>query len=217
MKSALINTWHKLIEGFTFKKVVLIIIGSMICSFGIHNIHQRTNITEGGIFGLMLLLEHWFNISPAYITPVLDFTCYLIAFRFLGSRFIKTSIFSTLCISAFYKLWEAFPPMLPDLSDHPLIAAVLGGIFVGVGVGLVVRQGGSAGGDDALALTISHVSKWHLSSSYLFTDITVLLMSLSYIPLMRIIFSLITVTISSNIIDWIKEYEPKTNLLDQRM
>ena len=107
--------------------------------------------------------------------------------------------------------------MLPDLSDHPLIAAVLGGIFVGVGVGLVVRQGGSAGGDDALALTISHVSKWHLSSSYLFTDITVLLMSLSYIPLMRIVFSLITVTISSNIIDWIKEYEPKTNLLDQRM
>ena len=217
MKSALINTWHKLIEGFTFKKVVLIIIGSMICSFGIHNIHQRTNITEGGIFGLMLLLEHWFNISPAYITPVLDFTCYLIAFRFLGSRFIKTSIFSTLCISAFYKLWEAFPPMLPDLSDHPLIAAILGGIFVGVGVGLVIRQGGSAGGDDALALTISHVSKWHLSSSYLFTDITVLLMSLSYIPLMRIVFSLITVTISSNIIDWIKEYEPKTNLLDQRM
>ena len=217
MKSVLINTWHKLIEGFTFKKVVLIIIGSMICSFGIHNIHQRTNITEGGIFGLMLLLEHWFNISPAYITPILDFTCYLIAFRFLGSRFIKTSIFSTLCISAFYKLWEAFLPMLPDLSDHPLIAAVLGGIFVGVGVGLVVRQGGSAGGDDALALTISHVSKWHLSSSYLFTDITVLLMSLSYIPLMRIIFSLITVTISSNIIDWIKEYEPKTNLLDQRM
>lgn len=217
MKSVLINTWHKLIEGFTFKKVVLIIIGSMICSFGIHNIHQRTNITEGGIFGLMLLLEHWFNISPAYITPVLDFTCYLIAFRFLGSRFIKTSIFSTLCISAFYKLWEAFPPMLPDLSDHPLIAAILGGIFVGVGVGLVVRQGGSAGGDDALALTISHVSKWHLSSSYLFTDITVLLMSLSYIPLMRIVFSLITVTISSNIIDWIKEYEPKTNLLDQRM
>ena len=217
MKSTLINTWHKLIEGFTFKKVVLIIIGSMICSFGIHNIHQRTNITEGGIFGLMLLLEHWFNISPAYITPVLDFTCYLIAFRFLGSRFIKTSIFSTLCISAFYKLWEAFLPMLPDLSDHPLIAAILGGIFVGVGVGLVVRQGGSAGGDDALALTISHVSKWHLSSSYLFTDITVLLMSLSYIPLMRIVFSLITVTISSNIIDWIKEYEPKTNLLDQRM
>ena len=42
--------------------------------------------------------------------------------------------------------------MLPDLSGHPLIAAILGGLFVGVGVGLIVRQGGSSGGDDALAL-----------------------------------------------------------------
>ena len=70
--------------------------------------------------------------------------------------------------------------MLPDLSAHPLIAAVLGGIFVGVGVGLIVRQGGSSGGDDALALTISHVSHWKLSRSYLFTDTVVLLLSLTY-------------------------------------
>ena len=77
--------------------------------------------------------------------------------------------------------------MLPDLSAHPLIAAVLGGIFVGVGVGLIVRQGGSSGGDDALALTISHVSHWKLSRSYLITDTVVLLLSLTYIPIMRIL------------------------------
>ena len=100
--------------------------------------------------------------------------------------------------------------MLPDLSAHPLIAAVLGGIFVGVGVGLIIRQGGSSGGDDALALTISHVSHWKLSRSYLFTDTVVLLLSLTYIPIMRIVFSLITVTVSSNLIDWIKEYKFKT-------
>lgn len=97
--------------------------------------------------------------------------------------------------------------MLPDLSAHPLVASVLGGIFVGVGVGLIVRQGGSSGGDDALALTISHISHWKLSRSYLFTDVVVLLLSLTYIPVMRIVFSLITVTISSYLIDWIKEYE----------
>ena len=44
----------------------------MICSFGIHNIHQRTNITEGGVIGMMLLIDHWLHLSPAYITPVLD-------------------------------------------------------------------------------------------------------------------------------------------------
>lgn len=195
----------KLTDGLTFKKILLILLGAMICTFGIHNIHQRTNITEGGVIGLMLLVEHWLKISPAYITPVLDVACYLLAFKFLGGSFIRISVISTLFVSGFYKVWECFPPMLPDLSAHPLIAAVAGGVFVGVGVGLIVRQGGSSGGDDALALTISHVSHWKLAVSYLFTDVTVLLLSLTYIPVMRIVFSLITVTVSSNLIDWIKK------------
>lgn len=191
---------------FTPKRVMWILLGAMICSFGIHNIHQRTGITEGGIIGLMLLLEHWLHLSPAYITPVLDIACYVLAFRFLGGEFIQISVLSTLCVSGFYKIWECFPPMLPDLSGHPLIAAVLGALFVGVGVGLIVRQGGSSGGDDALALSISHVTRWRLSRAYLFTDLTVLALSLSYIPVKRIVYSLITVTISSLLIDWIKEF-----------
>ena len=96
--------------------------------------------------------------------------------------------------------------MLPDLSDFPLAAAVGGGIFVGIGVGIIVRQGGSSGGDDALALTISHVTHWRLSRAYLFTDLTVLGLSLTYIPLKKIIFSVITVTISSYLIDHVQNF-----------
>lgn len=80
--------------------------------------------------------------------------------------------------------------MLPDLSAYPLLAALLGGLFVGTGVGLIIRQGGSSGGDDALALTISRVTRWRLSRSYLFTDLVVLGLSLTYIPFLRIIFPL---------------------------
>ena len=83
----------------------------------------------------------------------------------------------------------------------------LGGIFVGVGVGIVVAQGGSSGGDDALALVISKLSGLRLAKAYLFTDISVLTLSLTYIPFGRIIFSLITVTISSWIIDGITKLE----------
>ena len=96
--------------------------------------------------------------------------------------------------------------MPPDLSEYPLLAAVSGGIFVGVGVGMIIRQGGSSGGDDALALTISRITRWKLSRSYLFTDLTVLGLSLTYIPLSRIIYSVITVTISSFLIDRIQNY-----------
>lgn len=199
--------WKKLTEGITVRKVLIIMLGAMISSFGIYNIHQRTGITEGGILGLMLLIEHWLKFSPAYITPVLDVACYALAFKFLGFDFIKISVISTLCVSGFFKIWEQFPPMLPDLTTHPLIAAVLGSLFVGIGVGLIIRQGGSAGGDDALALTISNVLHWRISRSYLFTDLVVLLLSLTYIPVSRIAFSLITVTISSYLIDWVQNFK----------
>ena len=82
---------------------------------------------------------------------------------------------------------------------------MLGALFVGVGVGLVIRQGASAGGDDALALSISKVTGWRVGRCYLFTDLTVLALSLTYIPVVKIAFSLITVTISSAVIDVVKD------------
>lgn len=109
LNSHLIGLWNKLKEGITFRKILLLMLGAMICTFGIHNIHQRTNITEGGVIGLMLLIEHWLNISPAYITPVLDIACYALAFKFLGTNFIKLSIISTIFISGFYKILGAVP------------------------------------------------------------------------------------------------------------
>lgn len=199
---------HRLLDGLTWKKFFFIVLGAAVCSFGIHNIHQRTAITEGGVIGMMLLIDRWLDLPPAFITPVLDITCYALAFKYLGGRFIKISIISTLSVSLFYDFWEMFPPMLPDLSDYPLIAALAGGMFVGAGVGLIVRQGGSSGGDDALALTISHISHWRLSRAYLFTDLTVLALSLSYIPLPRIFFSVITVTVSSLLIDRVQNMKP---------
>ena len=186
------------------RKLILILLGASIATFGIHNIHQQTDITEGGVIGMVLLANHWLGIPASAATFVLDVTCYLLALKWLGKGFVKTSVISTICVSAFYKLWELFPPMLPDLSEYPLLAAALGGIFVGVGVGLIVRQGGSSGGDDALALTISKLTRWRLSRAYLITDLTVLVLSLSYIPFKRIAYSLVTVTISSLLIDFIK-------------
>ena len=196
-----------LAEGFTLSRVLTILIGTAILSFGIYNIHQQTSITEGGVLGMIVLVNHWFGIPSSVISPILDLICYALAFKYLGKDFIKFSVFSTLSLAVFFKLWESFPPILPNFSDSPLIAAILGGIFVGVGVGLIVRQGGSSGGDDALALSISKVTGWRISRAYLITDLTVLTLSLSYISVKRIVFSLITVTLSSWIIERIQEFD----------
>ncbi len=199
----------KIKTELTLKRILFIIVGSAIFTFGIHNIHSRVDITEGGVIGLMLLIEQFTGLSPAVITPVLDCLCYLIAFKFLGSGFIIISAFSTVVISLFYKLWELLPFMLPDLSRFPLLAAVLGAVFVGIGVGLIIRHGGSSSGDDALALSISKLTKCKLVFAYMFTDFTVLALSLTYIPLKRIAFSLVTVTLSSLLIEVVQKFRIK--------
>lgn len=197
--------WNRqMLSWVSPKQLALLLLGTVILSFGMHNIHRRVGITEGGVLGMVLLLDHQLSLPPWLMTPVLDIICYLLGLRFLGLDFIKLSAVASLGMSAFFRLWEQFAPMLPDLSAYPLAAALLGGLFVGIGVGLVVRQGGSSGGDDALALVISKLSRCRLSRAYLVTDLSVLLLSLTYIPFQRIAYSLVTVTVSSLLIDWIQ-------------
>lgn len=189
--------------GDLARRVGLIVLGSAILTFGIHNIHQVVGITEGGVIGALLLANHWLGIPSSIVSPILDILCYAVALRLLGAGFLGWSVVSSAFIAGFYAIWERLPHMLPDLTALPLVAAIAGGLFVGVGAGLVVRAGASAGGDDALALSIQKLSGWRLSRCYLVTDLTVLFLSLSYIPVTKIVFSLITVCISSPLIDLI--------------
>lgn len=162
---------------------------------------------NGGRYsGSILLFHFWFGMSSSILSPVLDALSYALGFRFLGKEFLKTSIFATICMAGFFRLWELFPPVLPSLADYPLLAALAGGCFIGTGCGLVVRQGASCAGDDALALVISKVTGCRISRAYLLTDVSVLVLSLSYIPAGRIVYSLITVTVSSFMIDFIQNF-----------
>ena len=148
----------------------------------------QSKITEGGILGLTLFLHHWTGISPGIFSFLLDMTCYIIGFKLLGTDFLKNAIFSTCCYALLYRFWEFTGPFLPSYADKPLIAAILGGLFVGIGAGLIVRRGGASGGDDALALILHQVTGWKISRSYFFTDFVVLMLSISYIPLRNIFF-----------------------------
>ena len=180
---------------------LLLVGGSFILAFGLYNIHSQSGITEGGVLGALLLIEHWLPISPAISSLVLNAACYGFGLRYLGKPFAVCSIIATGSFTLFYGILERFPPMLPDLSGQPLLAAVLGGCFVGIGVGMAVRAGGASSGDDALAMAISKITSCKISRVYVVSDFTVLILSLSYIPFQKILFSLLTVTISSFLID----------------
>lgn len=182
------------------RRTAMLLTGAAILSFGLFNVHSQSRITEGGVLGMTLLLQHWFGITPAISEAVLDVICYALGVRYLGTAFLRYALTATGGFACFYAIHERVGYVLPYMGDRPLLAAVVGALFVGVGVGLVVRAGGASGGDDALALVIAKGTGWPVSRAYLFTDVTVLALSLSYIPVANIACSLVTVTLSSMII-----------------
>ena len=203
------QSFSSLRKEFPPRRLALLVLGAAIATFGLHNIHQRTGITEGGVLGMLLFVNHWTGLPASLVSPVLDLLCYAVAWKVLGGGFLRTAVVSSAAMAAWFKVWESLPYLLPDLSPYPLAAAVLGATFIGVGVGLIIRQGGSSGGDDALALVIHKLSRWGLARCYLITDLTVLALSLSYIPALRIAFSLITVTLSSFLIEKVQNFRRK--------
>lgn len=178
---------------------------SALLAFGLYNIHSQSHVTEGGILGLTLLLEYWFDISPSISGFVLNMLCYILGWKLLGRKFIVYSIMASAGFSISYRIFESFDPLFPHLADMPLLAAVLGALFVGVSAGLCVRVGGAPGGDDALAMSIAKVTRLDIQWVYLFCDLVVLALSLSYIPIQRIAYSLLTVTLSGQIIGLIQK------------
>ena len=190
-----------------FKKVLLSVLGGGVLAFGLYHVHSISGVTEGGSLGLTLLLNHWLHISPAWSGLFINFACYAFGFRTLGTAFLLWSALSAGSFSVFYAVFEHFPRIWPGLAELPLAAAILGAIFVGVGVGLCVRAGGAPTGDDALAMSLSRRFHVPIERIYLLTDLTVLALSLTYLPLKGITCSVLTVTLSSKLIGIIQRHK----------
>lgn len=189
------------------KNAIGAVFSSALQAFGMYNIHALADITEGGVLGATLLLEHWLEISPAVSGALLNAACYLLGWRTLGKSFLAYSLLAAAGFSSCYWVCEQFPPLFPQIAAYPLAAAVLGALFIGIGAGICVRSGGATSGDDALAMSLSHITHIPIQWIYLISDLTVLGLSLSYIPVQKIAWSLLTVVLSGQIIGWM---QPKT-------
>jgi uncharacterized membrane-anchored protein YitT (DUF2179 family) len=148
---------------------------------------------------------------------ILNLVCYLIGWRALGKSFIAYSALSGGVFSVAYAVFERGKPLFPRIAEQPLWAALLGAVFVGVGVGMCVLAGGAPSGDDALAMSLSHLLKCRIARVYLISDLTVLALSLTYIPPRRILYSLLTVVLSGQIIGQIQKipFPSKSNQKEQ--
>lgn len=183
---------------------IIAFLSSALQAFGMYNVHALADITEGGVLGATLLLEHWLSISPALSGAILNGLCYGLGWWTLGRSFLIYSLTAAAGFSSCYWVCEQFPPLFPEIAAYPLAAALLGALFIGIGAGLCVRAGGATSGDDALAMSLSRITRVPIQWIYLISDLTVLALSLSYIPLGKIAYSLLTVVLSGQIIGWMQ-------------
>ena len=187
---------------------MIALLSSAFLAFGLYQVHSFSGVTEGGVLGMTLLLDHWFGISPAVSGLVMNLLCYAVGWKLMGRSFILYSMISSAGFSLSYWICEQFDPLWPSLAQMPLVASVVGAIFVGIGAGFCVRVGGAPSGDDALAMSLSHLTHIKLQWVYLMSDIAVLLLSASYIPLQRLWYSFLTVILSGQIIGLVQKRSP---------
>lgn len=192
-------------SGIKIKYCVIAAFSSAFLAFGLYHVHSVSGVTEGGVLGTTLLLEQWFDISPSISAFLLSVLCYLFGWKLLGKSFLIYSVVAAAGFSLGYKICEQFEPLWPELAKMPLLASVAGALFVGIGAGSCVRIGGAPSGDDALAMSISHITHIKIQWVYFMCDVVVILLSMTYIPAGRIVYSLLTVVLSGQIIGWMQK------------
>ena len=197
------------IKKITLKQLLLNALGGAILGFGLMEVHSIAHVTEGGALGLTLLLDIWFGFSPAWTSIVLNVAFYAFGIRMFGIPFVAYSLTAAGAFSGAYAICELFPPIYPGIANLPFLAAIIGAVFVGVGVGVCVRAGGAHTGDDALAMSLAKISKIDIQWMYMITDLLVLALSLTCIPVKNVLCSLVTVTLSGQIIGLIQKIGKK--------
>lgn len=181
------------------KKYLFIALGSSILSFGMYNFYYQCSITEGGVLGILLILKNVFSFDVSLTNIVLDGGMILLGLVYFGRTFFVNAIFGSAFFSIFYHLFESMGYLIN--IDNTILAAVLGGLCVGIGTGIIIKVGGAAGGDDVFALVVSKITKKKIGLIYLLSDLSVLVLSLSYLNVGKMLMSVIAVVISGQIIN----------------
>ena len=185
----------------------MVTVGTFILSFGIYNFYYQNGITEGGVLGILLILKNIFGVEVSLSNIVVDGILVLIGFKVLGKEFFGYTLCASFEFSVIYGIFEKVGFLVTVNSN--LLAAILGGASVGIGCAIIMNAGGASGGDDALAIVLSKLLRFRIGIIYLISDVSVLLLSLVYMPASSLIYSAISVVISGQIIDLLYKEKKK--------
>ena len=186
-----------------FFNLLMILIGTAVYSFGFVEFNMANKLAEGGLSGVTLILHALFHINPAYMQIVLNIPLLIIGYRYLGRRVFYYTLYGITTLSFFMWLFQLIHRAV-NIQHDMLIAALLAGIFAGVGVGIVLRYGGTTGGTDIVARLFRDKMGIPFGRTYFASDAIVLVLSLSYVNLHNMIYTLIASFVGSQVVEFVQ-------------
>lgn len=171
MDQATTKTSHqKLPISKLLRRAFFILIGATLVSVGLEIFLVPNQIIDGGIVGISIIASHLTGIKLGVFLFVLNLPFLLIGYKHMGKTFAISTLFGVTVMSIGTSLLHP----VSSLTDDPLLAAVFGGIILGIGVGLVLRYGGSLDGTEIVAVLMNKKSPFSVGEIVMFMNLFIL-------------------------------------------
>ncbi|WP_153723171.1 YitT family protein [Sporosarcina cascadiensis] len=175
-----------------------LIIGSLIFALGINYFAIPNMLSEGGVIGITIITYYLFEWSPGLVSFILNLVLIAVGYKFFSRKTIIYTLVTIVFMSIFLELTKAWGE---QLGSDTLLAALFAGVFVGTGLGIIFRVGGTSGGATTLARLMQQLLGWSVGKSMLVIDITVIALSIFVIGKEKAMYTLVAVYIGAKIID----------------
>ncbi|PRZ12494.1 uncharacterized membrane-anchored protein YitT (DUF2179 family) [Laceyella sediminis] len=132
----------------SLKRITFILLGAILVAVALEIFLVPNDVIDGGIVGVSIIVSHLSGLNLGVLLFVLNLPFFFIGYKQIGKTFALSTLLGVIVMSVGTNLLHS----VPGLTDDPLLAAVFGGIILGIGVGLVIRNGGSLDGTEILAI-----------------------------------------------------------------
>lgn len=194
-----------MLDGIKFKNIFFIIIGAAIFSFGLVHFNIQNELAEGGFTGITLILLFAFNWDPAIMNLVLNIPMFIIGWKLLGRRVFIYTVIGTVAVSVFIKIFMIYQIDI-HLKDDLFLVALFAGVFIGIGLGIIFRYGGTTGGVDIIARLAHKYMGWSMGKTMFMFDALVILISWAvYLDHRSMMYTLVALFVGARVIDFVQE------------
>lgn len=174
-----------------------LLLGSVLAAVGLEFFLIPNNIIDGGVIGISIIASHLTKIPVGLFTFVLNIPFLIFGYKQLGGTFVASSLFS---VTVFSTCVTIFHP-ISALTEDILLATVFGGIVLGIGVGLIIRYGGSLDGTEIVGIFLNKRTPFSVGESVMFFNIFILSSAGLFFGWDKAMYSLIAYFIAYKVID----------------